>query len=156
MRNVRIRRRGFLDLRRLAIGDYIVLIASLFSVISLFMTWFVTTVPHTHGEWAFTYSEVASVVVIVFFLATIFLVLYPVIADQMGLAPLPFATPVVLLAMGSILLLVFTYELGKYDCVLCDEVSRGFGVWVAFIAAWVYIAGALIKWGSRPARVLQS
>lgn len=155
MRNVRVRRRGFLDLRRLAIGDYIVLIASLFTVASLFMTWFITSVPRTHGEWAFTYSEVASVVVIVFFLATIFLVLYPAISGDIGLAPLPFATPVVFLTMGSILLLLFTYELGKYDCVLCQGVSRGFGVWVAFVSAWVYIAGAVIKWGSRPAHTFQ-
>jgi hypothetical protein len=156
MRNVRVRRRGFLDLRQLAIGDYIVLIASLFTVASLFMTWFITTVPNAHGEWAFTYSEVASVVVIVFFLATVFLVLYPVISREVGLAPLPFATPVVLLTMGSVLLLLFTYELGKYDCVLCQGSSRGFGVWVAFIAAWVYITGALIKWGARPAQTFQS
>lgn len=155
MRNVRVRQRRFLDLRQLTIGDYIVLLASLFTVASLFMTWFVTSLPRPHGEWAFTYSEVASVVVIVFFLATIFLVLYPVIAQEMGLAPLPFATPVVFLTLGSILLLLFTYELGKYDCVLCQGVSRGFGVWVAFIAAWVYIAGAVIKWGSRPARPYQ-
>lgn len=155
MHYVRARRRGFLDLRRLEIGDYIVLLASLFTVASLFMTWFITSVPRAHGEWAFTYSEVASVVVIVFFLTTIFLVLYPAAAAQMGLPPLPFATPVVLLTMGSILLLLFTYELGKYDCVLCQGVSRGFGVWVAFIAAWVYIAGALIKWGSRPAPALR-
>lgn len=156
MRSVRPRRRGFFDLRELTIGDYIILIASIFTVASLFMTWFVTTVPRPHGEWAFTYSEVASVVVIVFFLATVFLVLYPILSSHLRLPPLPFATPLVFLAMGSVLLLLFTYELGKYDCVLCQGVNRGFGVWVAFIAAWVYIAGAVVKWGSRPARSYES
>lgn len=152
MRSTRVRRRGFVDLRRITLGDWIILAAGIMTIASLFMTWFVTSVPNPHGEWAFTYSEVASVVVIVVFLATLFLILYPAFAEDAGFPPLPFATPLIFLGLGGLLLLVFTYELGKYDCVECQAISRGFGVWVAFIAAFVYIVGAIIKWGSRPIR----
>ena len=62
MRSARPRRGPIMDLRRITIGDYIVLVASLLTVISLFMTWFVSNVPGTHNQWAFTYSEVAAVV----------------------------------------------------------------------------------------------
>jgi hypothetical protein len=92
------------------------------------------------------------VVVIVFFLATLFLVIYPTVAAEFGLPPLPFSTPLFFLTMGSILLLMFTYELGKYACIECQGVSRGFGIWVAWISSFVYILGAIIKWGSRPVR----
>jgi hypothetical protein len=141
-----------MDLRRVTIGDYVVLVASLLTVVSLFMTWFVSNVPGTHNQWAFTYSEVASVVVIVFFLATVFLVLYPVIAPEFGLPPLPFSTPLIFLTMGGILLLMFMFEFGKYSCILCQGVSRGFGIYVGLISSVVYIIGAIIRWGSRPAR----
>lgn len=152
MRNVRVRRRsGFIDLHRITIGDWIVLAAALVTVISLFMPWFVSNLPGGHNQWAFTYSEVASVVVIVFFLATLFLVIYPALSSELGLPPLFFTTPVIFLTLGLILLLLFTYEIGKYGCVLCQGISRGFGVWVAFIAALAYIIGAIIKWGSRQA-----
>ncbi len=60
-----------------SIGDYIVLVASVLTLVSLFLPWFTSSVPRPHSEWAFTYSEVASVVVIVFFLATVFLVVVP-------------------------------------------------------------------------------
>ena len=81
---------------------------ALLTVISLFLPWFVSSVPRTHGEWAFTYSEAASVVVIVFFLATLFLVLYPAIAAELGLS----ATAVLdarscTSRMGAVLLLLF-------------------------------------------------
>jgi hypothetical protein len=124
------------------------------TLISLFMPWFVTSLTGSHDQWAFTYSEVASVVVIVFFLVTFFLVIYPAISSDVGLPPLPFSTPLIFLTMGSILLLLFTYELGKYDCIECQGLgqARGFGVWVAFISAWVYLVGAIIRWGSRPTR----
>jgi hypothetical protein len=141
-----------MDLRRVTIGDYVVLVASLLTVVSLFMTWFVSNVPGTHNQWAFTYSEVASVVVIVFFLATVFPVLYPVIAPEFGLPPLPFSTPLIFLTMGGILLLMFMFEFGKYSCILCQGVSRGFGIYVGLISSVVYIIGAIIRWGSRPAR----
>lgn len=152
MRSARPRRGPIMDLRRITIGDYIVLVASLLTVISLFMTWFVSNVPGTHNQWAFTYSEVAAVVVIVFFLATLFLVLYPVIAPEFGLPPLPFSTPLIFLTMGGILLLMFMFEFGKYSCILCQGVSRGFGIYVGLIASVVFIIGAIIRWGSRPTR----
>src|SRR5947209_7259333 len=154
MRSARPRRGNVMDLRRITIGDYIVLVAGLLTVVSLFMTWFVSNVPGAHDQWAFTYSEVASVVVIVFFLATLFLVIYPAVSREAGLPPLPFATPLVFLTMGSILLLLFTFELGKYDCIQCQVggVGRGFGIWVAFVSAWAYLVGAIVKWGSRPTR----
>ena len=148
MRSVRPRRRGFLDMRRITIGDYIVLVSALLTVVSLFLPWF--TSPGTHDQWAFTYSEVAAVVVIVFFLATLFLVIYPALSGELNLPPLPFSTPLVFLTMGSVLLLLFMYELGKYDCIQCTGISRGIGVWVALIASLVFIIGAIIKWGSRP------
>jgi hypothetical protein len=151
MRSVRVRRRSFLDLRRITIGDWIVLAASGLTVISLFLPWFGTSTPRPHDEWAFTYSEVASAVAIVFFLATLFLVLYPALSQDLGLAPLPFSPPPMFFIMGAILLLVFTYELGKYACIECP-VSREYGVWVGLIAAAVYLLGAIIRWGSRPPR----
>lgn len=154
MRTVRSRRHRFIDLRRIMIGDYIVLLASLFTLISLFMPWFMTTVPGSHDQWAFTYSEVASVVVIVFFLASLFLVIYPAVSAEAGLPPLPFATPLIFLTMGSVLLLLFMYELGRYDCIQCQVggVGRGFGIWVGLIASLIYLMGAIVRWGSRPVR----
>jgi hypothetical protein len=152
MRSVRSRRRGFMDLRRITIGDWILVVAALLAVASLFMPWFISSIPRSHGEWAFTYSEVASVVVIVFFLATLFLVIYPALSPELGLPPLPFATPLIFFSMGAILILLFTYQLGKYACILCSTISQGFGVWVGLISAVVYEIGAIIKWGSRPLR----
>lgn len=156
MRSVRPRRRGFIDLRRITIGDYMVLVAGLLTVVSLFLPWFVSSVPRTHGEWAFTYSEAASVVVIVFFLATVFLVLYPAIATELRLSPLPFSTPIVYMTLGAVLLLLFVYELGKYACFQCQGVSRGFGIWLALISAVMYLIGAVIRWGTRPTRQSQA
>lgn len=150
MRSVRVRRRGFMDLRRITIGDWIILVSSLMAVISLFMTWFTSSLPRPHGEWAFTYSEWAAVVVILFFLVTVFLVFYPALSPDLGLPPLPFSPPLIFFTMGAILVLVFTYQLGKYACIQCTTVSRGFGVWVGLIATFVYILGAVIRWGSRP------
>jgi hypothetical protein len=156
MRSVRPRRGGFIDLRRITLGDYMVLVAGCLTVVSLFLPWFISSVPRTHGEWAFTYSEAASVVVIIFFLATVFLVLYPAIAAEMGLPPLPFSTPVVYMTLGGVLLLVFVYELGKYACFQCQGVSRGFGIWLALISSVIYLVGAVIRWGSRPTRQSQA
>ena len=156
MRSSRPRRGGFIDLRRITIGDYMVLVAGLLTMVSLFLPWFITSIPRTHGEWAFTYSEAASVIVIVLFLATVFLVLYPAIAVEMRLPPLPFSTPIVYIALGAALLLIFVYELGKYACFQCQGVSRGFGIWLALISSVIYLVGAVIRWGSRPARKNQA
>jgi hypothetical protein len=54
--------------------------------------------------------------------------------------------------MGAILLLMFMFEFGKYSCILCQGVSRGFGIYVGLIASVVFIIGAIIRWGSRPTR----
>src|ERR1700738_4528842 len=105
MRSVRPRRRSFLDLRLIAIGDWIVLFSALITAISLFLPWFTSSTPGTQSQKAFAYSEVASVVVLVFFLTTLFLVVYPALSPDIGLPPLPFSTPVVLITMGGILLL---------------------------------------------------
>ena len=154
MRRVRARRSGFIDLRGILIGDYIVLFASLLTLVSLFLPWFVSSIPPAaaHNQNAFTYSPVASTVVIVFFLVTLFLVIYPALSPDLGLPPLPFSTPLVFLTLGAVLLLVFTYELGKYACIQCLGVGRGYGVWLGLVAAGVYVIGAVIKWGSRPVR----
>jgi hypothetical protein len=157
MRSVRVRRRSYFDLRRITIGDWIMFVAGAMTVVSLFLPWFVTSVPttsapHPHGEWAFTYSEWASVIVIVFFLVTLFLVIYPAISPDLGLPPLPFSPPLIFFTMGAILLLVFTYQLGKYACILCTGTSRGYGIWIGLISSGVYILGAVIRWGSRPVR----
>ena len=149
MRRSRPQRRSFIDLGRIMLGDYIVLFSSVLALISLFLPW-VSGGPGK--QWAFAYSEWASVITIVFFLATLFLVFYPAVAPEVSSPPLPFSTPVVFAFMGSVLLLLFTYELGKYDCFYCGgTVSRGFGVWLAFLSAWAYLVGAVIKLGSRPA-----
>ena|SRR5579884_2046522 len=152
MRSARPRRGSTMDLRRITIGDYIVLVASLLTVASLFMTWFVSNVPGSHSQWAFTYSPVAAVVVIVFFLATIFLVLYPALSPQLGLPALPFSTPVIFLLMGAILLILFVFEFGRYSCVSCQGISRGFGIYVGLIASIAFIFGAVLRWASRPVR----
>jgi len=149
MRATRNRRRGFVNLQQVTIGDWIVLFASLMSVISLFLTWYQAETPGARGQWAFTYSEWTSVLVIVIFLITLFLTLYPALSQDFGLPPLPFASPLIFMTLGSLLLLIFTYELGKYGCVDCARVTRGFGVWVGFISAFVYLVGAIVKWGSR-------
>src|SRR5438105_5302045 len=98
----RLRRRPVIDLSRITIGDYIVLVAGLATVISLFLPWFVSTIGQ-RSEHAFAYSEVASVVVILFFLISLFLILYPALSPELGLPPLPFATPVPLLGFGFLL-----------------------------------------------------
>jgi hypothetical protein len=152
MHSVRVRRRSFIDLRRIMVGDWIILVASAFTLLGLFMPWITETTPTKHDDWAFTYSEWTSVIVIVFFLATLFLVTYPALSPDLGLAPLPFATPLIFFGMGAFLLLIFTYELGKYACIACQTTSRGYGIWVAWVAAFVFLVGAIIKWGSRPVR----
>lgn len=153
MRNVRSRRRTFIDLARITIGDWIILAAGVMALISLFLPWFNTsTPPPSHSEWAFAYSQVASAVVIVVFLATVSLILYPALSPDFRLPLLPLSTPLIFFSIGAILLLVFTYELGKYACITCPGGSRGFGVWVALISAVVYMVGAVIRWGTRPLR----
>lgn len=153
MRRSRPRRRGFIDFQTITLGDYIILAAAILSTVSLFLPWVSLSVPRSHTEWAFTYSVVASTVVIVFFLASLFLILYPAIADEMGLPPLPFSTPLIFLTMGAILWLIFTYELGKYECAIqCVGASRNFGVLIAWVASLVFLIGSVIKWGSRPSR----
>jgi predicted membrane channel-forming protein YqfA (hemolysin III family) len=112
-----------------------------------------SSVPRPHSEFAFTYSEIAAVVVILIFFVTIFLVLYPAVAYERGYGPLPFSAPVVYLVIGAVLLLLFVYQLGKYACIQCQGVSRGFGIWLALVSAVIYLVGAIISWGSRPARV---
>jgi cytochrome bd-type quinol oxidase subunit 2 len=129
------------------LGDYIVLFSSLLALISLFLPWSTGT---QGKQWAFAYSEWASVIVIVFFLATLFLIFYPAVASEMSGPPLPFSTPVVFGFMGALLLLLLTYELGKYDCFICVGIGRGFGVWLAFLSAWAYLIGSVIKLGARP------
>jgi hypothetical protein len=151
MRRVRPQRRSLIDVRRITIGDYIVLASSLLTAISLFLPWFTSTLPSTPSQWAFTYSELVSVIVIVFFLAALFLVVYPSLSPDANLPPLPFSTPVVFLSMGELLLIMFTYEVGKYSCIQCVGTGRGFGVWLGFFASIAFIIGAVIKWGSRPA-----
>jgi len=155
VRNVRARRRSFLELQRITLGDWIVLLAGALTVASLFFPWFVSSVASS-TQWAFTYSEVFSVVVIVFFLATLFLVIYPALSPDLGLPPLPFSTPVIFLTMGSILLLSYMYQLGKYACIACSGTSRGFGLWLGLIASFVFIVGSAIKWGSRPSRRVEA
>ena len=150
MQSVRARRRRAVDLRRVTLGDYIVLAASTLTLVSLFLPWFVSSLPHSHDEWAFTYSEVAAVIVIVFFLITLFLVIYPAVSPELGLPPLPFSPPLIFFVMGTILVLTFTYQLGKYACIVCTTVTRGYGIWIGIIASAVYILGAVIRWGSRP------
>ncbi|HZU13142.1 MAG TPA: hypothetical protein VFB58_09920 [Chloroflexota bacterium] len=151
MGRARPRRRGF-ELRRITLGDWVVLVSSLLTLVSLFLPWFVTNVQGAHDQWAFTYSEVYSVIVIVIFLATIFLVLYPVAALEFGLSPLPFSSPLLYFLLGIILLLLSVFEVGKYACIQCQGVVGGFGVYVAVFASLTYILGAVIRWGSRPRR----
>jgi hypothetical protein len=54
--------------------------------------------------------------------------------------------------MGTILLLMYFFEYGKYSCITCQGVTHGFGIYVGLIASVVYIVGAVIKWGSRQTR----
>lgn len=152
MRRARPRRNRFIDLRRITLGDLIVLIAAIFSFACLFMPWYESSIPRTHGEWAFTYSPVAAAVVILFSLVTLFLVVYPAISPNFGLPPLPFSTPLIFLALGTVLFVIMVYQLGKYGCIQCQGTSRGFGLYIGLIASFVYIVGAVVKWASRPAR----
>lgn len=156
MRNTRARRRSFLQLGRVTIGDWIVLVAACLTAISLFLPWFVSNVPGSSTQSAFAYSELFSVVVLVFFLATLALVIYPALSPDLGLPPLPFSTPVIFVFMGLVLLLMYFFEFGKYSCITCQGVSHGFGIYLGLIASFVYLAGAIIKWGSRPTRRLEA
>lgn len=156
MQNIRVRRRSFVDLRKILIGDYIVLVAALISLVSLFLPWFVSSIGPSHVETAFAYSAIASTVIILMFLATIFLVIYPALSPDLRVPRFPLATAPIFLLFGAVLTLLTTYELGKYACIQCAGVSRGFGVWLAWVAAIVYIVGAVIKWGSRPLRRSES
>jgi hypothetical protein len=152
MRRTRTQRRAIIDLRRIQIGDYIILFAAALATVSLFLTWFSSSAVATRSEWAFTYSEWASIIVIVFFLATLFLVIYPALSPDLRLPVLPVSTPLIFLAMGAALLLIAVYQLGRYDCISCQGlgVGRGFGLWVFLISAIIFIVGSVIKWGSRP------
>lgn len=150
MRRVQSQRRAFIDVRRITLGDYVVLASSLLTFISLFLPWRKSNLPGSRSEWAFTYSEWTSVIVIVFFLAILFLVVYPALSPDLNLPPLPFATPVIFLTMGALLLLMYTYELGKYTCIECPG-SQGWGIWLGWFASLACILGAVIRWGARPA-----
>jgi uncharacterized membrane protein YadS len=136
------------------LGDYIVLAASIVTLVSLFLPWFVSNIPGQHGEWAFTYSEVASVIVIVFFLATLFLVVYPSIAAGNGFPPLPFGAPLPYMVMGMVLVLLYDFQLGKYSCIECQGTSSGFGIWLGLIASIAYIIGAIVRWSARPSTAM--
>lgn len=150
MRRVPTRRRAFIDLRRITLGDYVVLASSFLTFISLFLPWWSTNIAGSHSQWAFTYSPWTSIIVIVLFMTVIFLIVYPALSSDIHRPPLPFATPVVFLGMGSLLLLMYTYELGKYACIDCAS-TRGWGIWLGWIASFVFILGAIVRWGSRPA-----
>jgi len=100
-----------------------------------------------HSGWYF-------VIMLILLLLTLVLVIYPVLETEMGLPPLPFATPPVLLATGFLILLTTTYELGRYDGVGAVTVSAGIGLWLTFICSIVYLLGALIKWAGRERRAV--
>lgn len=154
MRTIRPRQRGFFDARRVTLGDYIVLAAALVTFISLFLPWYVSNIPGTGDVWAFTYSEAASVAVIVLFLATVILALYPAVTGNTRLPPLPFSSPPVYLCIGIVLVLLFDYQLGKYTGIPPTGTgsTRGFGIWLGLIASLAYIVGAIIRWSTRPVR----
>lgn len=152
MRRARPRRRPGFELRRITLGDWVVLVSSVLILVSLFLPWFVSNVPGAHSQWAFTYSPVFAAVVIVVFLATLFLVVYPIAAAEFGLALLPFSAPLLYFVMGIGLLLLSIFQLGKYNCLQCQGVVAGFGLYVAVFASLAYIIGAVIRWASRPRR----
>ena len=58
--------------------------------------------------------------------------------------------------LGIVLLLMFFFQFGKYSCITCQGVSHGFGIYLGLIAAFVYVAGSVIKWGSRPTKRAES
>ncbi len=150
MRRSRTRRGSFLELHRITIGDYVILASAIFATISLFLPWLVNNAPGTKNEWAFTYSPWAAVIIIVLFLTALFLVIYPALSPDLRFPALPVSTPLIFLLMGGLMLLLFAYELGKYDCIECQGlVSRGIGVWIGLIASFIFIVGAVVKWGSR-------
>ena len=64
--------------------------------------------------------------------------------------------PTIIILSVIVLLLMFFFQFGKYSCITCQGVSHGFGIYLGLIAAFVYVAGSVIKWGSRPTKRAES
>ncbi|HZT96692.1 MAG TPA: hypothetical protein VFB34_07625 [Chloroflexota bacterium] len=143
-----VRRRSF-DFSDLNAGDYVVLAATVVMFIALLGNWWVNGLAVN----AAYHSQLYFVIELVLLLLTVVLVVYPLVHSELGLRPLPFATPPIMLAIGFLLLLTTTYELGRYTGVGVIGIGAGFGLWMAFVAAWVYLLGAVIKWGGRQRRL---
>lgn len=142
-------RRRSVGLGHLAAGDFIVLLVSLLLFFALIINWWVSNASLN----AVKYSQLYFVIVLILILATVGLVMYPILESEANLRPLPFATPTILLAIGFLILLMTTYELGRYEGVGLGNVGPGFGLWLAFVCSWLYLLGALVKWGSRQRRL---
>jgi magnesium-transporting ATPase (P-type) len=141
----RATRRHTIDLRQLALGDYIILVASVILFFALLLNWWASG----QNVNAFQHSWLYAVITLVFLLITIVLVTYPLFQPEFRLPPLPVATPPLLLILAFLILLSVVYELGRYVGVDNVGIAPGFGLWLAFIASLVYLLGALIKWGAR-------
>ncbi len=130
-------------------GDFGILIASVLLFVALIPNWWASGQSFN----AVKYSVVYFVIVLVLILVTIGLILYPLMESEAGIRALPFATPPLFLSIGFLLLLITTFELGRYDGV-GSAFRAGFGLWLAEICCVVYLIAGLVKWGSRERRLL--
>lgn len=137
-------RRRSLNIGNLSAGDYVLLVVSFVLFLALILNWWVSGASVN----AVKFSQFYFVIVLILILVTLGLIVYPLLEAEANLRPLPFATAPLLLAIGFLLLLMTTYELGRYNGI-GSTVNPGFGLWLAFVCSWLYLLGALIKWGSR-------
>src|SRR5437867_1545256 len=107
-------RRGSVVFGQLGTGDLIILFVSGVLFLAIMLNWWVSNM--SVNAWQF--SQLYFVIVLLVILATLAVDLYPLLETEMGFRPLPVATPPLFLGMGFLLLLMTTYELGRYDPIL--------------------------------------
>lgn len=145
-RPTRVTRYRTLDLTRLTAGDFAILGASALLFLALFVNWWA----NGQNVNALEHSSLYVTVSLVLLLVTVVLVIYPTLEPEFDLPPLPFATPLVLLGIGLVVLIMAVFELGRYIGVDNVGITPGIGPWLAIIASAIYLLGATVKWGSRP------
>jgi hypothetical protein len=135
----------------LGAGDIVVVGASILLFVALIANWFASD--HVGSVNAIKYSGLYFVVALIIILISLALIVWPALHDQGALPALPFAVEPVILGIGALLVLLATYEVGRYTAVTmpgaAGVVTAGFGVGLAFVCSWLYLVGALVKWGSR-------
>ena len=148
-RPTRDARRRSINVGNLNAGDWVILAACFLLFVALIGGWWT----NPGGVNSVRFSQLYFVAMLVLILATIVLIIYPLLQAEAGLRPLPLATPPILIVIGFLILLGTVYELGRYRGIAQTTVSPGFGIYFALICSVIYLIGALAKWGSRERRI---